>query len=129
MPNVPTADWLREAARRVNGDPDLERVTGEFEATVVFGIEDTDVDTAVTFADGRMEVIGDSTFRTWDFAFRAPRATWLKLLSETPPPRHHDFVGAWLQADLTLEGDLRLAFRHLRPLKRLFGAFREVEPQ
>lgn len=124
MSTVLSPEWLRRAATLVGDDPRFGRVADGFEAMVVFGVDGDD--TAVSFADGRMDVVGDPRFVAWDFALRAPAATWRKMLSETPPPRHHDLVGAWLQADLTVEGDLRLALRHLRPLKRLLAVFREV---
>jgi hypothetical protein len=117
--------WLRRASETVESDPGFARVADDFEATIAFGVDGDDV--AVAFADGRMEVIGDAGYERWDVALRAPAATWHKLLSETPPPRHHDLVAAWLQADLVVEGDLRLALRHLRPLKRLIASFREVQ--
>jgi hypothetical protein len=125
MAAVLSEEWLHRAASRVDDAESFARVADGFEATVVFGVDGRDV--AASFADGRMEVLGDPTYETWDFALRAPAGTWRKLLAETPPPLHHDLVGAWLQADLTLEGDLRMAIRHLRPLKRLLAEFREVE--
>ncbi|TKR26210.1 SCP2 sterol-binding domain-containing protein [Natronomonas salsuginis] len=125
MATVLSEDWLRDAAPRVNDDDGFGRVSEAFEATVVFGVDGAD--TAAAFADGHVTVLGDPEYETWDVAMRAPEETWEKMLAETPPPRHHDLIGAWLQADLVIEGDLRLAMRHLRPLKRLVAAFREVE--
>ena len=125
MSAILSKEWLQRAATQVEGDPKFNCVAEEFEATVLFGIDDREV--AAAFSDGRMEVLGDPTYETWDFAVRGPAETWQKMLAETPPPLHHDLVGAWLQADLTVEGDLRMAIRHLRPLKRLFEGFREVD--
>lgn len=127
MTTVLTEEWLRAAAPQINDDDRFGRVADAFEATIVFGVDGGD--TATAFSDGRMSVLGDPEYETWDFAMRAPGGTWRRMLAETPPPRHHDVIGAWLQADLTVEGDLRLAMRHLRPLKRLLTAFREVEIQ
>lgn len=125
MPELLSEEWLEQVASRVDDGPEFARVAEGFEATVVFGVDGRDV--AATFRDGRMDVVGDPTYETWDFALRAPERTWRRLLAETPPPRHHDLVGAWLQADLTIEGDLRMAIRHLRPLKRLLEQCRAVE--
>jgi len=124
MTQLLSEEWLRDAATRVGESDEFARVADGFEATVVFG---TDADqVAAAFADGEMSVLGDPTYETWDIALRAPTATWRKMLAETPPPRHHDLIGAWLQSDLTIEGDLRMAIRHLRPLKRLLDVFGEV---
>ncbi|MGM0715767.1 MAG: SCP2 sterol-binding domain-containing protein [Halobacteriota archaeon] len=125
MATALSEEWLRAAAPRVNDSSGFGRISDAFEATIVFGVNGAD--TAATFSDGQMTVLGDPEYETWDIAMRAPEGTWRKMLAETPPPRHHDLIGAWLQADLVIEGDLRLAMRHLRPLKRLFAVFGEVE--
>lgn len=126
MAAILSEEWLERAMTCVEGPESRFATVAEgFDATVVFGVDDRDV--AVAFEDGAPTVLGDAVFETWDFALRAPATTWEKLLSETPPPLHHDIVGAWLQAELTIEGDLRMAIRHLRPLKRLLEQFRAVE--
>lgn len=124
MPPLLSEAWLREAAESVEASSSFGRIADGFEATVVFGVDGEDI--AVAFSAGRMEVLGDARFESWDFALRAPAETWTKLLAETPPPLHHDLVAAWLQSELTIEGDLRGAIRHLRPLNRLVAEFREV---
>lgn len=125
MAPTPTEEFLRAAAPEVVADPRFDRVADGFASTVVFGVDGTD--TAVAFDDGSMDVLGSARFVSWDVAFRASADTWTRLLAEVPPPLHHDPVAAWLQADLTVEGDLTVAFRHLRPLKRLFTVFRGVD--
>lgn len=124
MAQILSEEWLERAADRVEASRAFARVADGFDATVAFGIDGEDV--AVAFSGERVDVLGDATFVTWDFALRAPAGTWEKLLAETPPPLHHDLVAAWLRADLAIEGDLRLAIRHLRPLNRLVAEFREV---
>lgn len=82
---------------------------------------------ALTVDEGDIVTVHDDpTFVSWDFAVRAPEPTWGKMLSATPPPQHHDLLGAWLRGDLTIEGDLEMAIQHLRPLKRILVVFREV---
>lgn len=125
MTQLLSAEWLRCAAERVDETDTFTRVADGFEATVVFGTDDQEV--AAAFDGGEMTVLGDPTYEAWDVAMRAPTETWREMLAETPSPRHHDLIGAWLQSDLTVEGDLRLAIRHLRPLKRLLDVFREVD--
>lgn len=124
MSGILSEEWLERAATRVES-PEFDRVAAGFEATVVFGVDDRNV--AVAFEDGDMEVLGEATYETWDFALRAPTETWEKMTAETPPPRHHDVIGAWLQSDLAIEGDLRMAIRHLRPLKRVLDGFQAVD--
>jgi len=124
MAVILSEEWLERVADEVPGSVFAD-VAEEFEATVVFGTDDGDV--AVAFEDGEMTVLGPATYETWDFALRAPTETWERLNAETPPPLHHDLIGAWLQSDLTIEGDLRMAIRHLRPLKRLLDQFAAAE--
>lgn len=124
MTAVLTEAWLERAATALENSPTYTRVAEGFEATVLFGVDDESV--AATFREDEVTVHGDPTYETWDVALRAPAETWEKLLAETPPPLYNDLIGAWLQADLTIEGDLRLAIRHLRPLKRIVAVFREV---
>lgn len=126
MAELLSAEWLSEAQHIVNESDRFRRVAGEFEATVLFGCDGET--TAAKFANGALvDVVADPTFTSWDLALRAPQATWERLLAETPPPLHNDLIGAWLQADLAIEGDIHLAIRHLRPLKRLHSLLQEVE--
>jgi putative sterol carrier protein len=125
MSSFPGRGWVESAATAVSDDPQFSRTSRAFEATIRFDFGD--VAYALTVDEGEVvSVHDDPDFVTWDFAMRAPESTWAKMLSETPPPRHHDPLGAWLRGDLTIEGDLKTVTQHLRPLKRMFVVFREV---
>lgn len=125
MPSFPSADWIDAAATALSGDHQFARTSRAFEATIRFDFGDAAY--ALTVDDGDVvAVTDDPDFVSWDFAVRAPESTWRKLLSETPPPRHHDLLAAWLGGDATVEGDLETAIQHLRPLERMIAVFREV---
>lgn len=124
MSAFPSTEWFESATSAVAADQQFERTSRAFEATIRFDFGEEAY--AVSVDEGELTVHGDPTFVTWDFALRAPEATWRKLFSETPPPLHHDLLGAWLRGPVTMEGDLKTAIQHLRPLKRMLAVFREV---
>lgn len=125
MPEFPTEDWFAHASRAVADDEAFQRTSRAFDATLRFDFGE--VAYAMTIEDGTVEQVHhDPGFVSWDVALRGTAATWRKLLQPTPPPRYNDPLGAWLRGDLTIEGNLKLAIQHLRPLKRMFVVFREV---
>lgn len=125
MPAFPSQEWLEARCEEANVDPVFTKTGKSFDATLLFDFDEAAY--AVTVGDGEIaSITPDPTFTAWDIALRAPRETWEKMLDETPPPLYNDLVGAWLQAELTLEGDLKIAIQHLRPLKRLLTIFQET---
>lgn len=125
MSTFPSRAWVDTAVSAVNDDAEFRRVSDAFDATI--RIDFGEYACAMTVDDGAIRAVEHSPqFASWDVALRASTATWQKLLAEVPPPLYNDLLGAWLQAELTMEGDLQLAIQHLRPLKRLLAVFQEV---
>lgn len=125
MADFPDRQWLDAAVDAVNDDDQFDRYARAFDATIRVDFGERKY--ALTVDDGEITTVHDDpTFVAWDVALRAPEATWRKLLSPTPPPRHNDLLGAWLRGDLDLEGDLKEAIQHVRPLKRMIDVFREM---
>lgn len=124
MASFPSPDWADTAATALADDRQFSRTSRAFDATVRFDFGDDAY--AMSVDEGAVEVHDDPTYVAWDFALRAPEEAWRKMLAETPPPLHNDLLGAWLQGDLTMEGDLETAIQHLQPLKRMLAVFREV---
>lgn len=125
MPTFPSKEWIDDAATAVDDDEEFARFARAFDATIRFDFGDDAY--ALTLAEGEVAAVHhDPTFVAWDVALRASEETWRKMLAPTPPPLHNDLLGAWLQGGLTMEGDLKVAVQHLRPLKRLLTVFREV---
>ncbi|WP_411965881.1 hypothetical protein [Haloferax sp. YSMS24] len=125
MSTFPSSSWVDTAVEAVNDDAEFERFSRAFDATIRFDFGDYAC--ALTIDDGAVrEVHYDPTFATWDFALRASEGTWRKMLAEVPPPLHNDLLGAWLRGDMTMEGDLKVAIQHIRPLKRMLAVFQEV---
>lgn len=117
-------EWMETAAAALADDPQFARTSRAFAATIRFDFGDAAY--ALTVDEGDVAVHHDPEFVAWDLAVRAPEATWEEMLSATPSPPYHDLLGAWLRGDVTLEGDLKTAVQHLRPLKRTVAVFREV---
>jgi hypothetical protein len=124
MPTFPSTEWLESAAAAVADDPQFERTNRAFDATIRFDFGDDAY--AVSVDEDELTVHSDPTFVAWDFALRAPEETWREMLSETPKPLHNDLLGAWLRGPVAMEGDLKTAIQHIRPLKRMLVVFREV---
>jgi hypothetical protein len=124
MPTFPSAEWAATARTRLNEDPQFERFAKHVDSTVRFDFGEAAY--AFTVTDGRVALHEDPTYTTWDYALRGSDEVWEKLLSETPPPIYNDPIGAWLQGDLVIEGNLKRTVQDLRPLKRMVEVFREV---
>lgn len=126
MPTFPSSEWVERAVAAANEDAEFDRYSRAFDATIRFDFGDSSY--ALTIEEGDITAVHDDpTFVAWDVALRATEGTWRKMFSQTPPPLHNDLLGAWLRGNLTMEGDLKLAVQHMRPLKRLLAVFQGVE--
>lgn len=124
MSTFPSTEWLESATSAVADDPQFARTSRAFDATIRFDFGDDAY--AVSVDEDGLTVHEDPTFVAWDVALRASEETWREMFSASPAPLHHDLLGAWLRGPLTMEGDLKTAIQHLRPLKRMLAVFREV---
>ena len=124
MATFPNIEWLRERAEAVNDDARFTRYASEFDARVCLGFGDETY--VLDVSEGRIdEVYEREEFRSWDFAVRAPVSGWESLLSEVPPPFYNDLRSAWLREDVRIDGDIGLAARNWRPLRRMVDVFGE----
>lgn len=124
MSSFPSIEWLESAASAVAEDPQFERTSRAFDATIRFDFGDDAY--AISVDEDDLTVHEDPTFVAWDFALRASEETWSEMFSDAPTPLYHDLLGAWLRGPVTMEGDLKTAIQHIRPLKRMLVVFREV---
>lgn len=122
MPSFPSTEWIESAASAIESDDMFRRTNRAFEAVILldFGRQSY----GLSVAEDEVTVHEDPTFIAWDFALRASEASWREMLTETPTPLHHDLLGAWLRGPLSIEGDLKLAIQHIRPLKRIMEVLR-----
>lgn len=125
MPSFPSREWVETAANALSDDPQFDRTSTAFDATVRFDFGNDAY--ALSVDEGEVTAVHDDpAFVSWDFALRGSETAWSDVFSETPPPLHNDLLGAWLRGPLTMEGDLKTAIQHIRPLKRMIEVFREV---
>ncbi|MFC7233506.1 hypothetical protein ACFQMM_22975 [Saliphagus sp. GCM10025308] len=125
MSTFPSEEWFEAAVDWLANDAQFDRTSVHFDATVLFEFGDDGY--VVELSDGEIDAVHtEPMFVGWDFAVRAPVDTWENLLSESPPPFYNDLRSVWLQYDLEIEGDLKRAIQHWRPLKRMVTAFAEV---
>lgn len=124
MSAFPSQEWLESATATLADDRQFNQSNRAFEATIRFDFGEDAY--AISIDESVIEVHENPTYVSWDFALRAPESTWREMFAETPPPIHHDLLGAWLRGNVTMEGDLKTAVQHLKPLKRMLVVFREV---
>ena len=125
MPTFPSGEWSESVQEAVNNDSQFKRIGEYFDATILFEFGKERY--LFKVADGEVKSVQIyPEFASWDFAIRAPINTWEMFLSSSPPPFYNDLRSVWLQHDLSIEGDLKVAIQHWRPLKHLIAVFREV---
>lgn len=124
MPPFPGNEWMESVAAALSDDQQFSRTSHAFAATIRFDFGDAAY--ALTIDEGDVSVHHDPKFVAWDLAVRGSETTWEEMLSAAPSPPYHDLLGAWLRGDLTMEGDLETAIKHLRPLKRMLAVFQEA---
>lgn len=124
MSPFPSLDWFEGVVTAAADDPQFNRQTRAFDATIRFDFGDAAY--ALSITDGELTVHEDPAFVAWDFALRAPEDAWQEMFTATPAPLHHDLLGAWLRGPVTMEGNLKIAIQHLRPLKRMLRVFQEA---
>lgn len=126
MSQFPSSEWAQTVTETVNSDPYFERIGRYFDATVLFEFGGEPY--AFMLENGSVTGVHETPkFVSWDVALRAPMETWETFLSPSPPPFYNDLRSVWLQHDLTIEGDLKVAIQHWRALKYLVDAFGEVD--
>ena len=124
MATFPNSEWLRNQSAAVNDDDRFGRYASEFDARICLAFGDDSY--VVEVADGQInEVYDREEYRSWDFAVRAPVSGWESLLAEVPPPFYNDLRSAWLREDVRIDGDIGLAARNWRPLRRMVQVFGE----
>lgn len=125
MTTFPSSDWIDSAATALSNDQQFARMSRAFDVTIRFDFGNTAY--ALTIDEGDVITVHENPiFVSWDFAVRAPESTWKEMLSETPPPKYHDLLAAWLRSDARIEGNLKTAIQHLQPLRRMIVVFRKV---
>jgi hypothetical protein len=122
-------DWIENWARRVNEDRVLRVIGRFFTARFVIGIDDRDY--LIEVRDGKIQRVAEGltpNMMGWQFALRAPAASWSKFAQPVPPPMFNDIwaMAHPLHGKLKIEGDTKPFWQNLRALTWMLALMREV---
>jgi hypothetical protein len=122
-------EWIEDWARKVNEDRVLRVIGRFFTANFVLGIEDKDY--LIVVRDGRITTVADGltpNMMGWQFALRAPIASWTKFAQPVPPPMYNDIwaMAHPIHGKLKIEGDTKPFWQNLRALSWMLAIMREV---
>jgi hypothetical protein len=122
-------EWIENWARKVNENRVLRVIGRFFNANFVLGIEDRDY--LIVVRDGRIQKVADGltpSMMGWQFALRAPAASWSKFAQPVPPPMYNDIwaMAHPLHGKLKIEGDTKPFWQNLRALSWMLALMRQV---
>lgn len=118
--------WADEFTRVTNDDPELTAHGKYFSCSYMLDMEDAKV--IVDMHRGKVEQVNvdPAPLDAYDFALRAPAATWRGMGEPTPKPMFHGIWAASFREDLSMEGDLLVLMQNLRCLTRQIEILRET---
>ena len=122
-------DWFESWARRVNDDKVLRVIGRFFDARFVIGIDDRDY--LVVVREGRIQKVSEgltTNMMGWQFALRAPAASWSRFVQPVPPPMYNDIwaMAHPLHGKLKIEGDTKPFWQNMRALFWSLDLMRKV---
>lgn len=122
-------DWFESWARRVNDDKVLRVIGRFFDARFVIGIDDRDY--LVVVREGRIQKVSEglnTNMMGWQFALRAPAASWSRFVQPVPPPMYNDIwaMAHPLHGKLKIEGDTKPFWQNLRALFWMLDIMRQA---
>jgi hypothetical protein len=122
-------EWIENWARKVNENKVLRVIGRFFNANFVIGIEDRDY--LIVVRDGKISRISEGlspSMMGWQFALRAPAASWSKFTQPIPPPMYNDIwaMAHPLHGKLKIEGDTKPFWQNLRALSWMLALMRDV---
>jgi len=121
--------WVEKWAKKVNEDKVLKVIGKFFTANFVIGMDEKDY--LIKVREGKIEMVTDEitpNMMGWQFALRAPTASWSKFVEPTPPPMYNDIwaMAHPLHGRLKIEGDTKIFWQNLRALAWMLDVMRQV---
>lgn len=122
-------DWFESWARKVNEDKVLRVIGRFFDARFVIGIDERDY--LVVVREGRIKKVSEGLATNdlgWQFALRAPAASWSRFVQPVPPPMYNDIwaMAHPLHGKLRIEGDTKPFWQNLRALFWMLDIMRQA---
>jgi hypothetical protein len=124
---MPTAEqWAQEFSRATDGDPEIGAHGKYYSCSYMLDMEQQKI--IVDMHRGKVEKINldPAPLDSYDFALRAPAATWRDMGEPVPKPMFHGIWAASFREGLTMEGDLLVLMQNLRAFTRQIEILRET---
>jgi len=112
---------LENLPQRVNADSNLRHI-GRYCSTD-FMIEVGDAPFHFEIVRGAMSPVlrGQLKMRSWNFAIRAPEASWKNFWSSVPAPGFNDIFAMTAYGHATIDGDIKPLMTDLRFIKEVIA--------
>ena len=121
--------WMERWRDRVNSDGVMKNVGRYFDGDVLLDFGDQQA-YVVQFQSGRIGHVSDGVGPEdrYQFALRAPQASWSKFAEPTPPPMYNDIwaMGHPLHGRLKIEGDVKAMWQNARAFTWALSLMRQV---
>ena len=124
---MPTAEqWAQRFTEASDEDPEIGAHGKYYSCTYMLDMDDEKF--IVDMHRGKVEkiTIDPAPLDAYDFALRAPAATWRGMGERVPKPMFHGIWSASFRGDLALEGDLLVLMQNLRCFTRQIEILRET---
>jgi hypothetical protein len=124
---MPTAEqWAQEFSRATDEDPEIGAHGKYYSCSYMLDMDQQRI--IVDMHRGKVEKINldPAPLDAYDFALRAPAATWRGMGESVPKPMFHGIWAASFRKGLTMEGDLLVLMQNLRCFTRQIEILRET---
>jgi hypothetical protein len=118
--------WAEAFTRTTNEDAEIGAHGTYYDCTYMLDMEDRKV--IVDMHRGKVEKINldPQPLDAYQFALRAPAATWRGMGERMPKPMFHGIWAASFREGLSMEGDLLVLMQNLRCFTRQIEILRET---
>ena len=118
--------WAKQFSTLTNEDPELNAHGKYFSCSYMLDMQDQKV--IVDMHRGKVENINldPAPLDDYQFALRAPAATWRGMGERVPKPMFHGIWAASFRENLKMEGDLLVLMQNLRCMTRQIEILRET---
>jgi hypothetical protein len=118
--------WAQQFSRATDEDPEIGAHGKYYSCRYMLDMDEQKV--IVDMHRGKVEDINldPAPLDPYDFALRAPAATWRGMSEPVPKPMFHGIWAASFREGLQMEGDLLMLMQNLRCFTRQIEILRET---
>lgn len=120
----PDKNWFEQYGKALRDDPEWGVIGKHFNCTYLIEAEGDRC--ILSFHNGKLVEINDTPLvgplynqDGWEFAIRAPKATWEKYMLEVPPAKYHHFFAVTdfkTPQRMMVEGNMKTVWQNIRAL-------------